>query len=150
MTLTVRLGDPRDPEAAALLSASHALMQRLYPAEANHYLSVKALCAEDIRFVVARDGAKTVGCGALALKDGYGELKSMFVATAARGTGAADALMRHLENMARDAGLALLRLETGDTLHAAHRLYSRHGFTACGPFGDYSENPHSLFMEKAL
>ena len=43
-----------------------------------------------------------------------------------------------------------LRLETGNTLAPAHRLYERHGFQFCGPFGDYVANDTSLFMEKKL
>jgi len=42
------------------------------------------------------------------------------------------------------------RLETGDTLKAAHRLYEKHGFTFRGPFGEYPDLPESLFMEKRL
>ena len=58
--------------------------------------------------------------------------------------------MAALERRARASGLPLLRLETGDDLHAAHRLYARHGFTETGPFGNYEEGPHSVFMEKRL
>jgi putative acetyltransferase len=58
--------------------------------------------------------------------------------------------MAALDSEARAQGLAVMRLETGDTLYTAHRLYQRHGFTLCGPFGDYVEGPHSVFMEKRL
>lgn len=85
--IDVTQGDPRDPGATALLRASHALMQSLFPTEDNHYLSIDALCAPDIRFFTARRDGATVGCGALALRPGYGELKSMFVDPAARGSG---------------------------------------------------------------
>ncbi|MBE0414556.1 GNAT family N-acetyltransferase, partial [Yoonia sp.] len=88
--------------------------------------------------------------GALAVKDGYGEIKSMFVSETARGQGIADALLRQIEDQARADGLPLLRLETGDALHAAQRLYARHGFTPCGPFGDYPAAKTSVFMEKPL
>ena len=33
---------------------------------------------------------------------------------------------------------------------AARRLYESFGFTYCPPFGDYVEDPHSVFMTKAL
>jgi putative acetyltransferase len=58
--------------------------------------------------------------------------------------------MARLEAEARGLGLGALKLETGDDLYPAHRLYRRHGFTDCGPFGDYAEGPHSVFMEKRL
>jgi putative acetyltransferase len=143
-------GDPRDAQATALLKASHALMQSLFPPEDNFYLSIDDLCTPSIRFFVARDGDATVGTGALAIKDVYGEVKSMFTAEAARGRGVAEAILRQIEQEARAEGLPCLMLETGNVLHAAHRLYERCGFTFCGPFGDYPEAASSVFMEKRL
>ncbi len=148
--LIVEQGDPRDPQATALLQASHALMERLFPPEDNHYLSIDALCTPDIRFFIAREGDTVLGCAALANKGDYGEMKSMFVSEDARGKGVADALIRQLEDYARELDLPMIRLETGDLLHAAHRLYERHGFVKCGPFGDYVANKTSVFMEKRL
>ncbi len=146
--------DPRAPETSALLSQSRALMAALFPAEANHYLDDDALAAPDVRFFAARVAGRTDGCAALALRadaDGpYGEVKSMFVAPAARGAGIGGALLDRIEAEARALGLAVLRLESGDRLHAAHRLYAAHGFAPRGPFGAYADGPHSLFMEKRL
>ncbi len=148
--IVVEPGNPLDPQAAALLEASHALMQRLFPAEANHYLSLEALTSDDVHFFTARRGNVTVGVGALAERDGYGELKSMFVEEESRGQGIADAILRQLEDHARALGLPMLRLETGTLLHAAHKVYARNGFSVCGPFGDYDAAEFSLFMEKPL
>ena len=142
--------DPHDAEATALLRASHALMQKLFAEEDNHYLEIDELCAAGIHFFVARAGTETLGCIALAEKEGYGEVKSMFVADASRGQGVGAALLAHLEEEARGLSLPILRLETGNTLYAAHRLYQRHGFAPRGPFGDYADSPASLFMEKPL
>ena len=150
MTLTVQSGDPRAPEATQLLQASHALMNALFPEESCHYLEIDDLCTPDITFLIVKNGDEIIGCGALAEKDGYGELKSMFVDPSARGLGAADALIQNLIQAASSKQLPLLRLETGDTLKAAHKLYEKHGFTFRGPFGDYPEHPASLFMEKPL
>ena len=150
MTLIIEPGDPTAPGPATLLRASHALMEALFPPEDNHYLSLEALKSPDIAFFVARDGSETLGTGALAHHGTYGELKSMFVAENARGRGVAAAILRQLEDHARAETLPLIRLETGNTLHAAHRLYARHGFALCGVFGDYHESPSSLFMEKRL
>jgi putative acetyltransferase len=150
MTVTVRPGAPTSPEGRALLGASHALLTALYPPEDNYFLSVEELAAPHIDFWIAEEGGHPLGCVALARMDGYGEVKSLFVDPAARGKGVGAALMAALEARAREAGLPVLKLETGDTLHEAHRLYRRHGFTDCGPFGDYEEGPHSVFMEKRL
>lgn len=142
-------GDPKGP-AKRLLEESHALMERLFPSEANHYLSVDALCVPEVTFLVAMKGDQTIGCGAVKDFDSYGELKSIFVDETARGSGVADALMRGLEDAARERGLTALKLETGNTLYAAHKLYRRHGFSDCGPFGDYKVEPLSIYMQKAL
>lgn len=150
MSVTVRPGDPRSPEGRALLGASHAYLASLYPPEHNHYLPVEALAAPHVSFWIAEIGGRALGCIALARMEGYGEVKSMFVDPAARGAGVGAALMEALEGQARAEGLAVLRLETGDDLHPAHRLYRRHGFIDRGPFGDYEEGPHSVFMEKRL
>jgi len=146
----ITAADPKEPGATALLNASHALMQSLFPPEDNFFLDIEALCAPDIRFFTAMEGARCLGTGALALREGYGEVKSMFVDEAARGRGVADAILRRIEAEARREGLGLLRLETGMGLDAAHRLYARHGFAPCGPFGGYPDAASSVFMEKAL
>ncbi len=148
--IIVEQGDPRDPQATALLRQSHALMQSLFPPEENYFLSIDALCDPSIRFLIAREGTTILGTGALAIKNGYGEVKSMFTADAARGRGVAGSVLRMIEDLARDEGLGWLRLETGNVLFEAHRLYARHGFTVCGPFGDYPEAKSSIFMEKRL
>jgi len=149
--MIIERGDPKDPQATALLQASHALMESLFPPEDNHYLSVDALCVPEVHFFVARDAGTTLGCGAFKVMDAqYAEVKSMFTAEAGRGKGVATAIMTRIEAEARALNLAQLKLETGNTLYAAHRLYERHGFTYCGPFGDYPESPSSLFMEKRL
>jgi putative acetyltransferase len=147
--ITVGPADPYAPGPAALLAQSHALMRAMFPAEANHFLGFEALTAPDIRFVAATEGEATLGTGALALRDGYAEVKSMFTAPEARGRGVADAILRHLIALARTEGRPILRLETGVGLDAAHRLYTRHGFRPCGPFGDYTAAPESLFYERA-
>ena len=83
-------------------------------------------------------------------RDGYGEIKSMFVDPNTRRAGVAAGLMASLEAETITHGLEMLRLETGNLLHAAQALYRRHGFTLRGPFGSYSEHPNSVFMEKRL
>lgn len=148
--IKVEHADPRDEAITTLLSQSHALMQSLYPADSNHYLSIDELTADNIRFFGAFEHGETLGCGALALKDGYGEIKSMFTDEAARGRGVGDRILTTIETVAKLEGLHCLRLETGNTLQAAHRLYERHGFSVRGPFGDYPEDPLSIFMEKTI
>jgi len=144
----VALMSPRD--AVHLLEAHHALMQFLFSEESNNYLELEELQRPEIRFFGASLEGDVIGCGALAIKPGYGEIKSMHVAETARGKGVAGDILGRLISEAKREKLKLLRLETGDKLEAAHRLYARHGFSFRGPFGDYPDLPESMFMEKRL
>lgn len=148
--IAVKKTDPRDPRCVALLQQSHSLMESLFPPEDNHYLSIDALCAPEIVFLAAHDGTEILGTGAIALKGSYAEVKSMFTSETARGRGIGALILAELETQARSANIPTLKLETGSLLHAAHRLYTHAGFTACDPFGDYEANSTSIFFEKTL
>lgn len=125
-------------------------MQSLFPPEHNFYLDIEALAAPAVVFFVARRTGRIVGTGALAVKPGYGEVKSMFTREDARGLGVGARVLAAIEEDGRARELPWLRLETGNTLYAAHRLYEAAGFTRCGRFGDYPETTSSIFMEKRL
>ncbi len=58
----------------------------------------------------------------------------------------------HLIGFARDHGFRRVSLATGSTLGfaPARSLYESAGFKPCGPFGDYSPSPNSVFMTLAL
>ena len=148
--IVVALADPRGAEARGLLAQHHALMEELFQARENHHLAAEALAVPDIRFVLAWLGGRPAGCAALAIRDGYGEVKSMFVAPEARGTGLGARLLGEVMALARTEGLPRVLLETGDALHAARRLYERAGFHERGPFGGYPDEPRSIFMERSL
>lgn len=149
-TVSIAIEDPRGPEAIDLLQQSHAYLRSLYAPDECYFLDLEALCAPHISLFVAREKGTAVGCVALARYEDYGEIKSMFVDPSARGKGVGEALLRALEAHALSLGLQTLRLETGDKLYPAHRLYARLGYDTCGPFGGYQEVTTSVFMEKQL
>ena len=64
--LVVEKADPHTAQATALLRASHALMDELFPADDIYALSIDDLCAPGIQFFVAREGDRVLGIGALA------------------------------------------------------------------------------------
>ena len=100
---------------------------------------------------MARDGqARAIGCGAVVLGPDYGELKRMVVQPRGRGQGVARALLALLEAEARRAGCHLLRLETGPYQPEALGLYAKSGYERCAPFGQYTNDPLSVFMQKRL
>jgi len=142
---------PDQEDVRALLAALDAYCAALYPAESNHLLSVDALLASNVSFFVARDaGGAALGCGACVDQGGYAEIKRMYVAPAARGQGAARALMQAIEGVAAARGLTTLRLETGIHQPEAIALYERTGYRRRAPFGAYQADPLSIFMEKTL
>ena len=123
----------------------------LYPAESNHLMDIASLMQGDVLFLVARDvDGAAVGCAALVNRQEYGEVKRMFVDERRRGLGTGRKLLEHLVMFARMSGLSVLRLETGIHQPEAIGLYERMGFERREPFGDYLEDPLSLFMEMRL
>ncbi len=148
--LVVEATAPDHPDALALIAGSEAELASLYPPEHRFAFSPEQLVASGTVFVVARREGAPFGCGGVAPLDGYGELKRIYVAPAARGTGVAKAVIRRLEEIARDRGLPVMRLETGVASLEAIGLYESLGYARRGPFGAYAENGSSVFMEKAL
>lgn len=152
--IIVERANPMDPEPAALLEQAQALQAEIYTDEHNHALETSALAADDIRFFAAREGEVLLGVGAIKVHSDtsgdFAEVKSMFTAEAGRGKGVAAAILRQLEDQAREEGLVAMHLETGEELEAAVRLYERHGFARSGAFADYDDNGVSLFMSKVL
>jgi putative acetyltransferase len=101
---------------------------------------------------VWEDG-ELLGCGALKeLSATHGEVKSMRTPQNMRRRGAGRAVLRHIVGVARERTYRLLSLETGsaEAFVPAQKLYESFGFTYCGPFGDYKEDPNSVFMQLPL
>jgi putative acetyltransferase len=119
------------------------------PPESVHALDLNALRQSEITFWTVWDNGNLLGCGALKELDStHGEIKSMRTATAHLRKGVARALLAHILTEARRRDYRRLSLETGSSaaFHPAHKLYESFGFTRCGPFGDYIEDPFSIFM----
>jgi putative acetyltransferase len=61
-------------------------------------------------------------------------------------------MLGHIVTEARLRAYARLSLETGSAaaFEPARRLYESFGFRYCGPFADYVDDPHSLFMTREV
>jgi putative acetyltransferase len=146
-----QVDDPASPAARELIERLDILMSSLYPAESNHLLSVEALRQPNVTFLTASVDGEVAGCGAFVNQGGeYAEIKRMFVLPEFRGLKLGRRILEEIENLARASGLELARLETGIHQSEALLLYGRAGYKPRGPFGDYSEDPLSIFMEKKL
>ncbi len=142
-----------DPRVVALLRL-HLTRARAETAPGSaHALDLAALRAPEVSFWSVWQGDELLGVGALSrLSAEHGEIKSMHTAEGARGAGVGSALVRHIMAEARSRGMRRLSLETGSWPYflPARALYARHGFVECGPFGDYREDPNSVFMTLAF
>ena len=103
--------------------------------------------------VIALDGDEPVGHSALRPVGSTGqelEVKKVYVAPSARGTGVAKQLMAHLEEIARASGVGTLVLQTGVLQVDAIALYEKIGYRPIAPFGAYAAIPGALCYEKTL
>ena len=143
---------PDNEEASALVAELQThLGSRGYPLASQHGYSVEKLLQEAVAFFVVRCDGVAAGCGGVQLYGReYGELKRMYVRPAFRGRGLGKAMLRHLAQYARDRGVAALRLETGIYETPAIGLYEAFGFRRRLPFGEYREDPYSLYYEMSL
>jgi len=100
-------------------------------------------------FVVARLDGHPVGCGVLKrMNPTTGEIRRMWTASSARRRGVARKILHTLENIAREAGLTVLHLETNRTLPEAQALYRKEGYIEVGAFND--ETYPDYWFEKSL
>jgi putative acetyltransferase len=151
--MNIRIDDLTRPAVHALLNEHLAHMHSITPAESVHALPVDELRKPDITFWCAWEGEELLGCGALKeLTPRHGEVKSMRTVRAHLRKGVARSILVQIIEEAKRRSYERLSLETGSMpeFQPAVRLYSSFGFTSCPPFGEYVEDPNSLFMTKKL
>lgn len=149
----IELDDLTRPEVHALLADHLADMHATSPAESVHALDLTGLRGPDVTMWTLWDNGALLGCAALReLSTDAGEIKSMRTVAESRGRGLGRLLLEHLIAEAQQRGYRRLSLETGaeDFFAPARRLYERHGFIECPPFGDYTLDPHSVYMTREL
>jgi GNAT superfamily N-acetyltransferase len=105
------------------------------------------------RFLLARADGVPAGCGGwrtLAGDDTVAEIKRMYTAPAWRGCGVATAVLRAIEETAREAGKKRLVLETGLRQPEAIALYSKLGYERIPNFGYYRDYPDCVSFGRVL
>jgi putative acetyltransferase len=151
--LTIRRDDLSGPAIRALLEEHLRSMYEITPPESVHAFDIAKLRQPDVTFWSAWSGPELVGCGALReLDPRHGEIKSMRTVSARRRSGVGRAVLTHIVEEARRRSYERLSLETGSMaeFEPARRLYASFGFAVCAPFGDYREDPNSVFMTRVL
>jgi GNAT superfamily N-acetyltransferase len=143
-----------DDASRMLIAALNAELSAMYdePGATHFGLDPEQVSGRRGAFVIVRRGGVAVGCGAVRMIDAHtGELKRMYIAPQARGTGLGRPLVAALENEALARGARRLVLETGVRQAAAIALYRACGFAPIPLYGEYCLSPKtSVCMGKTL
>ena len=155
--VTIRQEHPATEAASRLIAELDAYLASLYPKESQHGYSVEKLVERGVEFFVLYHDGEPAACGGVQFVanhnepiENYGELKRIFVRLPFRGLGFGKRILQHLEEQAASRGLYKMRLETGIYQPESVGLYERCGYYCIPPFGEYWNDPLSLFYEKRL
>jgi putative acetyltransferase len=86
-------------------------------------------------FILAEDAGQYVACiGLRQFAEGIGEIKRLYVVSAARGLGLGRQLVERIIVVARDAGYSSLLLDTLPFMKEAQSLYVALGFKPTAPY----------------
>ena len=151
--MQIKLDDLNGLEIRELLEEHLASMRIHSPPESVHALPIDGLRKPEITFWTGWENGELLGCGALKELDSeHGEIKSMRTASRHLRKGVAQTLLHYIIGEAWHRGYRRLSLETGsaEAFKPAQILYESFGFESCGPFGDYPDDPNSVFMTLRL
>jgi putative acetyltransferase len=149
--ITIRQIKPDAPAVACFIRELDAYQESLYPPESNHLVPLSELSTPKYYFLGAFEKDMLVGIGSfLRTSSDYVEIKRLYVPQSSRKKGIAIIIMAALEESAREAGFLYAKLETGVHQVAAIQLYEKIDYATIKPFGKYTEDPLSVFMEKKL
>ena len=120
------------------------------PPESVHALPIEGLRSPDITFWSVWENGELLGCGALK-ELGSAAWRDQVDANRVTRTCAKASRAWWCEQIiaeAKQRGYRRLSLETGSMIAfaPARQLYAACGFTYCEPFGDYVNDPNSVFM----
>jgi DNA-binding MarR family transcriptional regulator/GNAT superfamily N-acetyltransferase len=136
-----RVVDPEHPDAKRCLRAYVAELNRRADIPFDPHTGSTAepheVRAPAGAFLVAYLGGEAIGCGAVKHRRGSpSDIKRMWVAESARGLGIGRRLLRELEQLVRESGAGVARLETNAALVEAITMYRSAGYVEVPPFND--------------
>jgi GNAT superfamily N-acetyltransferase len=150
----LRLGDLDDQSVIQLFHELDEEIRARYEAPFEDF--ILHLDSEEVMpgngaVVVAWADERAVGCGAVRLVDAEtAELKHVYIVPHHRRQGLARAVLRFLEDRARELGAVRIVLETVINPPAAVALYRANGYEEIPKFGPYLESEISFCMGKSL
>jgi len=148
--IRIQQEDPTQAEVAALIHQLDEYQESMYPPESNHLDSLDELSKTNVHFLAAYVDSEICGIGAVKVMNDYGEIKRLYVPEKYRGQGIAEKIVKELETCLAKRSIFTARLETGVRQLEAIGLYRKLGYSEIAPFGDYTEDPLSVFMEKNI
>ncbi|WP_062116447.1 GNAT family N-acetyltransferase [Aureimonas sp. AU40] len=150
-SVEIREETPLQDDVRALIAELNAFLEPLCPPEFRFCMTAEEMAAPNTTVFVARRDGVAIGCGALLRHDAeLAEVKRMYVRQTEQGRGVGGAILERIVARAKEEGIAILKLETGDQQPAACKIYERAGFRLCPAFADYPESAYSVFYEKPL
>ncbi len=148
MSLEIKQMDPRSELGMEVFKGSSEEQIRRYGRDGGR--TVDELAADEAIFIVALLDGQPAGCGAVVtLEPKTGELSRIFVGESARRRGVGSAIMKWLENSAKERFDRLV-LETGTAQEESIALYEALGYTPIKCWGKSEHNPRSRCYEKRL
>ena len=148
--IEIRQVDPMQVEVIELIYQLDEYQESMYPSKSNHLDSIDELSKTNVNFLAAYGDSEICGIGAVRVLNDYGEIKRLYVPEKYRGKGIAKEIVKELENCLDKRSIFTARLETGIHQHEAIDLYKKLGYSEIAPFGDYTEDPLSVFMERKI
>lgn len=135
------------PAAQKLVAAAQADLAERYGSGDENPIEPVEFDPPEGCFLIAWHGGEPVACGGWRTlgyaQDGFGhdiaEIKRMYAVPSVRGSGAAAALLRALEDNARTAGMRQMWLETGDRQPEAIAFYAKYGYERIPDYGYYKD-----------
>ena len=148
------------PAAQTLIAAAQAeLTERYGSGDENPIESVQFDPPEGAFLIAWRAGAPVACAGwrtvshfreEIDIAEDVAEVKRMYVAPSARGTGVASVLMAALEDSAREHGKHRMILETGQQQPEALRFYTKSGYSQIPNYGYYKDEPDCVSFGREL
>lgn len=151
--MEIKLITELSDDVETLIQFSRDYQAEIYPADSINQDDPEYLVSGSMYFIGAYGDEVLLGIGGVKIMhdDGdYGEIKNLFVDPKARGRGVSKIIMQALEDYLVKNGILLCRLETGVSQPESIGLYKRLGYEDRDAYGDYADDPLSVFMEKVL
>ena len=133
------------PAARKLIDAAQADLAQRYGSGDESPIEPVEFDPPEGMFLVAWKDGEPVACGGWRtlghardeVAEDVAEIKRMYAVPSARGTGAAQVLLRALESSAREAGMRQMWLETGTGQPEAIAFYQKNGYERIADYGHY-------------